>query len=1135
MFEKTYLNVPCCRNSEFEFNCEKNIYENYVNPLFGNMDEKNYVQAKSPDCTLLSNPSYIPVKDFSSVPSNSSSSLDVRQGYEYKNSSFSVETVSLSDVVLKSTGESQQSFNAYSGFNSSYQRNNLGSTTTEMKENFTFTSDMHEINFPAPYILNIFGIPEKSRVETQVKLEMKLSYNFLLNSSPVSSYSWFKLPRWSITKEKLKLPNLKDIPKNIDPEKILIIEPSVVCASDVKKSVLICSGCIIRERKRAIRKRRNKSSVESSSGNYTKDGALIPIEDEEKKIIVFNHPELSEFKNNCINIPTRITCYCRHHKENIGFRILINLKDNKERLIASTLSRSFMITDDHKTNAKAKIKEMNRLHSTLNLLPQFLNLAGCNSQKWKNTAPRGQLHKKIQKIPKQLSTEKSKSKADMQKLAYSSLDSITNNCVSHSTSEDGFFDFSAENLIKSAPTSLIYVHKNISHENISHKNEPYIIRDRFVESTSIEDLFMSENALETDSGILSRESPFISDEDSTLEMTCHAPYIASESSLFKFSAQPQRFKKRFKGNVSQMSLPNQIDISMPNILPIGLSSNPDDIPTINYIVPSEGNRSFILVLVCTFGDNSATSTHCWSPTVIVCTLPPSSIPGSVIVKFKDHDLANSSVKNKKYFTYKDDNDRTLMELALQVVGLKMTGKLENARTVAMKICGLMPNNSYESNLIPQQLSIGLSLASSEMAAKGSLAFDFHRANYYFETMFLQSNNFLNLKQTSNAFYLLYQDRPNQILLHLTYIEKIQRYIIELFSQKYYFRTIKHSDYKLIHCLSLKKINSIERVFRNTGENEAIYMILYKKIFNLTYPNDYLEISNFLRLSRNHIDYIIVKLILGWLCTNNSLVKKRSTISSSVIVNTSNDEFFDNFFLTKESKSFFIKNQFNKKKSSKLQIKQSVQKTSLDSYTSDKLSIVSSFFTELILNDQQDNKVVEFIDSTNEKTEDGIFTVYSFSEFLTSAKAKLASLFIPNILRNSIFPQFLEFSQFCPITTFNSFIQQYPHSNKKLSYSESPNAIENDIQYNWRQLLIYGPPPPYSEISTDENISKLSFNDFTDHVLLQDKSQWHFFKWQSKTFSKFGTNELTLEQQRSIREYAKIIQEIERDRMLYLFW
>ncbi|KAG5519902.1 hypothetical protein PMAC_000179 [Pneumocystis sp. 'macacae'] len=253
MFEEASFSIPCYGNANFDFKFDKNIYENYVNSLLRNKDKKESASVKNLDYAFLDDPSYAFEEELSPIPSNNSSSLDINQGHECKKSSFSIETVSLSDLVLKNTEKAQEKFNVYPDFNSFHQRNNL-ENTIEVKEDSSLVLDMHEINFPAPYILNIFGIPEKSRVETQVKLEMKLSCSFPSNSSLKSSYSWLKLPRWSIMKEKLKLPNLKDVPKNIDPEKILIIEPSVVCASNIKKNVLICSGCIIREVKVLLNK-----------------------------------------------------------------------------------------------------------------------------------------------------------------------------------------------------------------------------------------------------------------------------------------------------------------------------------------------------------------------------------------------------------------------------------------------------------------------------------------------------------------------------------------------------------------------------------------------------------------------------------------------------------------------------------------------------------------------------------------------------------------------------------------------------------------------------------------------------------------------------------------------------------------
>lgn len=47
---------------------------------------------------------------------------------------------------------------------------------------------------------------------------------------------------------------------------------------------------------------------------------VLGAEDEEmRKVVVFNCAEFVEFGNGEVVLPTRITCYCRHHKERLGF------------------------------------------------------------------------------------------------------------------------------------------------------------------------------------------------------------------------------------------------------------------------------------------------------------------------------------------------------------------------------------------------------------------------------------------------------------------------------------------------------------------------------------------------------------------------------------------------------------------------------------------------------------------------------------------------------------------------------------------------------------------------------------------------------------------------------------------------
>lgn len=118
-------------------------------------------------------------------------------------------------------------------------------------------------------------------------------------------------------------------------------------------------------------------------------------------------------------------------------------------------------------------------------------------------------------------------------------------------------------------------------------------------------------------------------------------------------------------------------------------------PQMQRMIPNEGpmdggievtilGAGFRPGLTCMFGDVAATNTHYWSPNTLVCILPPATEPGAVVVSFKEFPVVADS-QDLTLFTYCNENDRALMELALQVVGLKMTGKVEDARDIAMRI------------------------------------------------------------------------------------------------------------------------------------------------------------------------------------------------------------------------------------------------------------------------------------------------------------------------------------------------------------------------------------------------------------------------------------------------------------------
>jgi hypothetical protein len=114
---------------------------------------------------------------------------------------------------------------------------------------------------------------------------------------------------------------------------------TVVTASDNRSVTSCCTLCKVRETK------------------------LTPnnVQNDEFPILVYkNNSRILKKVLDRFTLPLRITCYCRHIKEKIGFKLLLRLREG-ENVLTETFSPPIMITDDHKTNKKRDLLRKDNL------------------------------------------------------------------------------------------------------------------------------------------------------------------------------------------------------------------------------------------------------------------------------------------------------------------------------------------------------------------------------------------------------------------------------------------------------------------------------------------------------------------------------------------------------------------------------------------------------------------------------------------------------------------------------------------------------------------------------------------------------------------------------------------------------
>jgi hypothetical protein len=262
-------------------------------------------------------------------------------------------------------------------------------------------------------------------------------------------------------------------------------------------------------------------------------------------------------------------------------------------------------------------------------------------------------------------------------------------------------------------------------------------------------------------------------------------------------------------NMPGITIPNEIEPSQLNLFPPQPQITR---PVISKMVPTEGpttggievtilGQGFTQGITAQFGEVTAIPTECYSSTTLVCLLPPSPTPGPVFVTLKDQ-FGNPvtqalRIEQQQLFTYVNSTDRALMELALQIMGFKWLGKLEDARNVAAMIIG--SNHS------------GTNPGANEMAALGGGGL---------ENTLLRCLDVIDLDTSPHPARLAQRSKSGHTLLHLASMAGMRRLVAGLLVRGVNPAVRDKAGYTALHYASwLGRGKVVQRLL--SGENAGL--------------------------------------------------------------------------------------------------------------------------------------------------------------------------------------------------------------------------------------------------------------------------------------------------------------------------
>lgn len=402
-----------------------------------------------------------------------------------------------------------------------------------------------------------------------------------------------------------------------------------------------------------IRPARSDSDNEGSSRKET---------DESNSVIQFNCPDTLDFSTGSVVLPLRITCYCRHHREKVGFIVHFTMQDENGRVVGKGITPPIMITDDHKSTGVNAKHAQQQQPQTVVPVPQTLQetaewdgtqiisgptVTGRRRQNTRDSTCQSRRRAKPYDTSRPLggpatsgnpSRESSYTDLEAAAGAFNEMGMMSQ----YNSAAPSVYSVTAPPSPKLQETEPTY---SLPSPPQSYESPTSPLTGNMFDSN---DVMMFEQGM---SGIPNMLPPSPPQSITSSSPISDPLAIAASAAVMSATIQPMM---TFFGQ------------------PPDPPMHPLPLPKIHRLIPSSGptfGGIEITVLganfqpstqyKCVFGESVANDTTRWSDNTLVCTLPPRACSGTVNVSLEGIKPDDEEGTPAAFFTYVDESDRAL--------------------------------------------------------------------------------------------------------------------------------------------------------------------------------------------------------------------------------------------------------------------------------------------------------------------------------------------------------------------------------------------------------------------------------------------------------------------------------------------